>query len=126
MTDNITRESFLGEVQRLYTKIAQGKKEDFEEICGENGHLALYIVPFRSSWMQTLYPVAGILMLTTNNEDAVGKAVDYVCRGLTSIMPLKQNTDISERGNADGTKLAYEHLARYLGLAETSLVQQGL
>lgn len=29
MTDNITSESFLGEVQRLYTKVAQGKREDF-------------------------------------------------------------------------------------------------
>ena len=45
MTDNITKESFLGEVQRLYTKIAQGKKEDFAKTMlnrsGESGHPCL-------------------------------------------------------------------------------------
>ena len=126
MTDNITRENFLGEVQRLYTKIAQGKKEDFEEICGENGHLVLYIVPFRSSWMKTLYPIAGILTLTENGDDAVGKAVEYVCRALTGITQLKQDADISERGKSDGVQMAYEYLARYLGLNEHPRVSLGL
>lgn len=73
MTDNITRESFLGEVQRLYTKVAQGKREDFEELCGEDSHFVLYITAFRSNWMKTLYPVAGIMTLTENGDDAVGK-----------------------------------------------------
>lgn len=126
MTDNITRESFLGEVQRLYTKIAQGKKEDLEEICGENGHLVLYTVPFRSSWMKTLYPVAGILTLTANEDDAVGKAAEYVCKGISGFTPLKKDADISERGKSDGVEIAYTYLARYLGLYESSIVSRKL